>query len=424
MGVATATIVALLWFWRRRRQQKYGEVDGLDWFVADVNFGGGTHDKGDGTQAVPTKIYDGRGDVGRFGLHSSGFELIAAPALQAAAHARDLYDANEAVAALFPIAEAIVLHHCAGATAAYAFDHILRNPARLETEEAQHSSAAARAVPPAPPKTHTERLSSEPARRRAEGTPLLSRHLSLALNPRPLRASSHDHEQATHELLAVLARGTPSARAFHDRKIRTRFLQGTLPCAHGDYTARSGCSRAEQLLSPYVDAALLKSALSKRVAIVNVWYPCEPVESDPLVMCTWKSCDPRDVQTSRITFSNRIGETYRVSPQPRQNWVYFSDMQPNEAILLKTFDSLEDGTARWSLHSAFGLPRDASKAAPQPRVSLEIRVLVLWAPEAKNENFLSRPFVPPHMARVLRSHTTGVLEVAEKIEVLPASDEW
>ncbi len=51
-------------------------------------------------------------------------------------------------------------------------------------------------------------------------------------------------------------------------------------------------------------------------------------------------------------------------------------LEPSEAILIKTYDSLEDGTARFSAHSAFDDPT-ARKDAP-PRESIEARALVFF----------------------------------------------
>ena len=51
----------------------------------------------------------------------------------------------------------------------------------------------------------------------------------------------------------------------------TRFLQGTLPTAHGDYTARSGITRARQLLAPFVEEKDIDEVLKSRFAILNFW---------------------------------------------------------------------------------------------------------------------------------------------------------
>merc|ERR1712060_645433 len=76
-----------------------------------------------------------------------------------------------------------------------------------------------------------------------------------------------------------------------------------------------------------------------------------------------------------------------------QRWVFFSDVQPTEAILLKTFDSQNDGnTSRFCIHSAFR-PDDQDDELPC-RKSAEVRLLVFWGEDL--ESFASN-FVPPHM---------------------------
>jgi hypothetical protein len=49
-------------------------------------------------------------------------------------------------------------------------------------------------------------------------------------------------------------------------------------------------------------------------------------------------------------------------------------MQPDEALLLKCFDSATDGRARFAPHTAFEDPTAPSDALP--RESIEIRTLV------------------------------------------------
>jgi hypothetical protein len=174
---------------------------------------------------------------------------------------------------------------------------------------------------------------------------------------------------------------------------KTPFLSGVLANVHGDYTARSGYSRAKQLLAPFVDGDMLKQALDHRFAIVNLWIPFERVQVDPLGLCTWRSISPSHVCTNRMTFRHRVAETYKVSFSPEQRWVFFSEVEPTEAILLKTFDTQKDDhTSRFCIHSAFR-PDEQDDQLPC-RKSVEVRLLVLWGEGQEN---LARNFVPPHV---------------------------
>ena len=51
-------------------------------------------------------------------------------------------------------------------------------------------------------------------------------------------------------------------------------------------------------------------------------------------------------------------------------------MRPDEALLLKCYDSERDGRARWTMHSAFEDP--TSPADAPPRVSIEARTIAFF----------------------------------------------
>jgi hypothetical protein len=51
-------------------------------------------------------------------------------------------------------------------------------------------------------------------------------------------------------------------------------------------------------------------------------------------------------------------------------------MQRNEALVFKVFDSMKDGRARWSAHTAFEDPTSPQHA--RPRESIEIRTFAFF----------------------------------------------
>jgi hypothetical protein len=53
-------------------------------------------------------------------------------------------------------------------------------------------------------------------------------------------------------------------------------------------------------------------------------------------------------------------------------------MRRDEAIIFKVFDSMTDGRARWTAHTAFDNPLAPVDAAP--RESIEIRTLAFFPP--------------------------------------------
>jgi hypothetical protein len=60
----------------------------------------------------------------------------------------------------------------------------------------------------------------------------------------------------------------------------------------------------------------------------------------------------------------------------QHRWSYSPRLVRNEVVLLKCYDSKEDGRARFSAHSGFDDLTSLPDAAP--RESIEVRALVFW----------------------------------------------
>ena len=148
--------------------------------------------------------------------------------------------------------------------------------------------------------------------------------------------------------------------------------------AHNDYTVRSGPQRVRDLL----EADEAEARLKHRFAVINVWRPIRgPVQDKPLAVCDAQSLAPQDFVAMDLKYRDRTGEVYLITFSPNHHWFYFPSMQKNEALLLKCYDSMADGRARFSAHSAFDDPTTPPQAAA--RESIEARTLVFFAPEAK-----------------------------------------
>ena len=80
-----------------------------------------------------------------------------------------------------------------------------------------------------------------------------------------------------------------------------------------------------------------------------------------------------DFVPSDLVYRDRVGETYRVRYNPAHRWFYVPEMQSDEAVLIKCYDSAEDGTARFTAHSAFEDP--TAPADVLPRESIELRTI-------------------------------------------------
>ena len=57
-----------------------------------------------------------------------------------------------------------------------------------------------------------------------------------------------------------------------------------------------------------------------------------------------------------LKYRERTGEIYVMRYSPSHRWYYFPKMAPEQALLLKTYDSQTDGRARFMGHSAFEDP--------------------------------------------------------------------
>jgi hypothetical protein len=156
--------------------------------------------------------------------------------------------------------------------------------------------------------------------------------------------------------------GAPDIRGAGPRQPATR--------VHVDQTVTSGPNRVREHLPGEADE-LLKG----RVQVINLWRPIRgPVRDTPLAICDGQTVAEGDLIASDLIYPNRRGETYSVKYNPSHRWFYFPDMTPDEAILLKCYDSATNGSTRFAPHTAFVDPTTAADAPP--RESIELRTLV------------------------------------------------
>jgi len=143
---------------------------------------------------------------------------------------------------------------------------------------------------------------------------------------------------------------------------------------HNDHTVNSAPRRVRDHLG--ADAEEL---LKHRFGIVNVWRPIRgPVVDSPLALCDARSFTEADLIPTDLVYPHLRGETSSVEYRPGHRWYYFSNMKPNEVVLIRVYDTALDGRARLSFHTAFENPL-APPDAP-PRESIEVRALVFFPP--------------------------------------------
>ena len=183
------------------------------------------------------------------------------------------------------------------------------------------------------------------------------------------------------EVQRVLAEVTGASKVFiFDHTLRRR-VKGAVDWSreaprqpatrvHVDHTADSGPQRVRDFFGDEAEALL-----RGRVQVINLWRPIRgPLRDAPLAVCDVESVAPGDLVASDLVYQHRVGEIYGVTFNPSHRWFYVPQMQPDEALLLKCFDSATDGRARFAPHTAFEDPTTPADAPP--RESIEIRTLV------------------------------------------------
>jgi hypothetical protein len=141
---------------------------------------------------------------------------------------------------------------------------------------------------------------------------------------------------------------------------------------HGDYTEISGPQRVRDLMGEEAD-----ELLRHRYAIINLWRPIRgPLQDAPLAVCHAGTVAPSDLVAQDLIYRDRKGEIYGLTYNPAHRWFYAPAMQRDEVLLLKCFDSLKDGRARFMPHTSFDDP--TAPADMLPRESIELRTLAFF----------------------------------------------
>ena len=161
-------------------------------------------------------------------------------------------------------------------------------------------------------------------------------------------------------------------RTADDELRESKKIREVVRRVHNDYTEWSGPQRVRDLLPDEAD-----ELLKRRFAIIQVWRPIRhPVETYPLAIADAGSLSPENLVISERRYPNRIGQTYAITYNPAHKWFWFPRMRRDEALVFKVYDSLKDGRARWTAHTAFEDPTTPPHA--RPRESIEIRTLAFF----------------------------------------------
>jgi hypothetical protein len=161
-------------------------------------------------------------------------------------------------------------------------------------------------------------------------------------------------------------------RTADDEVRESKQIREVVRRVHNDYTEWSAPQRVRDILPDEAE-----DLLKRRFAIIQAWRPIRyPVETYPLAMADAKTLSPDDMIVSERRAAGRIGQTYAIKYNPNHKWFWFPRMRREEAYVFKVFDSLKDGRARWTAHTAFDDPTTPPHA--RPRESIEIRTMAFF----------------------------------------------
>ncbi|HXQ83719.1 MAG TPA: CmcJ/NvfI family oxidoreductase [Xanthobacteraceae bacterium] len=161
-------------------------------------------------------------------------------------------------------------------------------------------------------------------------------------------------------------------RTADDELRESKKIREVVRRVHNDYTEWSGPQRVRDLLPDEAE-----ELLKRRFAIIQVWRSIRhPVETYPLAIADARTLSPDNLVISERRYPNRIGQTYAITYNPAHKWFWFPRMRRDEALVFKVFDSMKDGRARWTAHTAFEDPTTPPHA--RPRESIEIRTLAFF----------------------------------------------
>jgi hypothetical protein len=273
-----------------------------------------------------------------------------------------------------------------------AIEHLPRVAARLQYLEpmAEKPRSLEYPAPPGVPQTTAVYREREVEIRdvRPVAASLSLEHEGFQLLDAPTRVTDFGDEEAIKnqyyaETIELLKDQTGASRVVvFDHTIRRRIpgaverAKGVprqpVPRVHNDYTVKSGPQRVRDLLGDEAD-----ELLKKRFAVINTWRPIRgPVLDAPLAVTDASSIAEGDLVPTDLVYPDRTGEIYYVKFNPDHKWFYAPAMRSEELLLIKCYDSLADGRARFVPHSAFVDPT-TPEGAP-PRESIELRTLVFF----------------------------------------------
>ena len=154
---------------------------------------------------------------------------------------------------------------------------------------------------------------------------------------------------------------------------RTQGIREPASTIHNDYDDESGPRRLRDFFPDEAD-----KLTENRFAIINTWRSIkQPVRNFPLALCDASSVSKDDLVSVPRISKDRVGAVQMATFSPSHRWCYFPLMRMDEALLFKVYDSVDDGRARFTLHTSFDDPT-VNNTMETNRESIETRCFVFF----------------------------------------------
>lgn len=190
----------------------------------------------------------------------------------------------------------------------------------------------------------------------------------------PVRVKNFDHgsfeENYNQEIENLLVNELKAKEVIvFDHTIRKdeKYTRPPARHAHVDYTDRSAFEQVEK----YVQSSEREKWINGHFAILNTWRPIHnKVQTAPLGFLLPQSVNEADLIDIDLVYPQRKGEVMGCLYNREHEWIYLSEMDPDEMVLFIMFDNSGRVPV---VHSAF----DFLEASNAPaRKSIESRILV------------------------------------------------
>ena len=86
------------------------------------------------------------------------------------------------------------------------------------------------------------------------------------------------------------------------------------------------------------------------------------------------------VESNEKRNEKKVRKIINLAHNADHRWCYFPNMTADEVMIFKSYDSMDDGRARFTPHTAFIDP--STPAGAPPRESIETRALAFFPPDA------------------------------------------